>query len=371
MLDITQLGERIRLYRKQKNLTQAELADLLHVTFQAISSWECGNTLPDIENLCRLSGFFGVSIDTMLQKKSTVCEHVMIGVYAVGSRSDFLMVTQSGRILKRFSMPGSNASVIGVEAAFSIFTQGIDICLSETPVAEGVFLSVAGGHVDELTLRLCARYPSLSVQMTGVSYPVFSCAKGNLALICDTGSSLVKKDGDRMISVGGWGYVFGDPGSAYNLGREAIRIAMAYEDGIGGSPFLYSMMKSKLGVSRIRGAFSNATVAQIARQADFLMEAYVANDPEAERALHAEMKTLAEQISMISPNGDSLICCGDMIERYHEQLLPILRQYVAENIFFVFPEIPPVFGSCVEAFRRFGVEMGTRFKENFIEEYNG
>ena len=126
MLDITQLGERIRLYRKQKNLTQAELADLLHVTFQAISSWECGNTLPDIENLCRLSGFFCVSIDTMLQKKSTVCEHVMIGVYAVGSRSDFLMVTQSGRILKRFSMPGSNASVIGVEAAFSIFTQGID-----------------------------------------------------------------------------------------------------------------------------------------------------------------------------------------------------------------------------------------------------
>ena len=49
--------------------TQTDLADRIFVSFQAISSWECGSTLPDVENLCNLAKVFKVSVDELLQKK--------------------------------------------------------------------------------------------------------------------------------------------------------------------------------------------------------------------------------------------------------------------------------------------------------------
>ena len=52
--DLKTLGQRIRLYRHRAGLTQATLAEGLNVSYQAVSGWENGLTLPDIENLCNL-----------------------------------------------------------------------------------------------------------------------------------------------------------------------------------------------------------------------------------------------------------------------------------------------------------------------------
>lgn len=61
--------------RKKAELTQNELADKLHVTRQAVSRWERGETVPEVETLHALSGFFGVSINTLLGSPRTlVCQ---------------------------------------------------------------------------------------------------------------------------------------------------------------------------------------------------------------------------------------------------------------------------------------------------------
>jgi len=52
--------------RKQQRLTQQALAEKLNLTFQAISKWETGQSLPDLEQLTRLAGLLGVSTDTLL-----------------------------------------------------------------------------------------------------------------------------------------------------------------------------------------------------------------------------------------------------------------------------------------------------------------
>ena len=373
MLDTTQLGERIRTYRLQNGLTQSSLAEMLHVSFQAISSWECGNTLPDIENLCQLSRIFGVSLDTMLQKKSIVDEATVIGIHGNGSSSEFVLVTRSGRIFKRVSLPGTNASVIGVEAVLSILCHGIDLCLAETPVVQGILLGNSGGHLDELTARLGERYAPIDIRAIGVTTTLFSCTDGDVVLICDEGSGLSIKEGEsRFRGLGGWGYVLGDPCSAYHLGREAIRLAMAYEDSIGGSPMVYSALKKKLGVHKIRGAFSNAPVAQIARQADVLIEAYLANDKAAERALCAEAKELAGQISAACriAGGNRVIVSGAMIDRYHKLLLPLLQRYVGKDVQFILPDVPPVCGTCLDAFHCYGIVPDECFTERFLQDYS-
>ena len=52
--------------RTQKGLSQAELAEKVFVTRQAVSRWESGETTPNTETLKLLSALFGVSINTLL-----------------------------------------------------------------------------------------------------------------------------------------------------------------------------------------------------------------------------------------------------------------------------------------------------------------
>jgi len=59
--------EKIVELRKQKGLSQEELAEQLGVSRQAVSRWELGQTLPDIPNLLQLCELFGVSVDYLVR----------------------------------------------------------------------------------------------------------------------------------------------------------------------------------------------------------------------------------------------------------------------------------------------------------------
>lgn len=62
------VGRNIARYRKQKNMTQEALAAELHVTRQALSSWERGRTQPDLDALVRLGEALGVSAQVLLEE---------------------------------------------------------------------------------------------------------------------------------------------------------------------------------------------------------------------------------------------------------------------------------------------------------------
>lgn len=59
-------GERLRLLRKERNLTQTELGNKINVTKVSISGYESGNRTPDTDTLQRLADFFEVSTDYLL-----------------------------------------------------------------------------------------------------------------------------------------------------------------------------------------------------------------------------------------------------------------------------------------------------------------
>ena len=65
-LDLPAIGAAIRTRRTGVSLTQAELAERLNVTAQAVSHWERGESLPDITILPDLSCILNCSIDTLL-----------------------------------------------------------------------------------------------------------------------------------------------------------------------------------------------------------------------------------------------------------------------------------------------------------------
>lgn len=59
------LGENIARLRKEKGLTQEELAKELNISYQAVSKWENGISSPDISNIKLIAQLFGVSIDAL------------------------------------------------------------------------------------------------------------------------------------------------------------------------------------------------------------------------------------------------------------------------------------------------------------------
>ena len=64
------IGETICTLRKEKGMTQKELAEALHVTDKAVSKWEQGGSLPDTVTIPYLAEILGVSIETLMQAKS-------------------------------------------------------------------------------------------------------------------------------------------------------------------------------------------------------------------------------------------------------------------------------------------------------------
>lgn len=64
-------GAMIAQLRKDNNMTQAELAEKMGVTDKAVSKWERDLSFPDVSSIPKLAKIFGVSVDTLMQVKSS------------------------------------------------------------------------------------------------------------------------------------------------------------------------------------------------------------------------------------------------------------------------------------------------------------
>lgn len=77
------IGEKIALLRKEKNITQAELAEYLFLAPQTVSRWEVGSGAPEITLLPKIAAFFGVSIDELFGLTSLERADDLVAKYSV------------------------------------------------------------------------------------------------------------------------------------------------------------------------------------------------------------------------------------------------------------------------------------------------
>ena len=65
-------AEKLKTLRKQKGISQEQLAEKIYVSRQAITKWESGNGIPDIENLLAISSLFNESLDSLLSEEKSL-----------------------------------------------------------------------------------------------------------------------------------------------------------------------------------------------------------------------------------------------------------------------------------------------------------
>lgn len=108
MLDGKKISSFISLKRKELNMTQADIANKLKVSFQAVSKWENG-TIPNVEVLVELAKILNVSVDTLLNGGDRITydqTEVDLGHFADLRRKIAAQLTTSDpRVLNRPAMP--------------------------------------------------------------------------------------------------------------------------------------------------------------------------------------------------------------------------------------------------------------------------
>ena len=66
---LNSIGKRIAKARKDADMTQAQVADKLNVSYQAVSLWENDKALPDMYNLLELAKLFEVSVSSLVENR--------------------------------------------------------------------------------------------------------------------------------------------------------------------------------------------------------------------------------------------------------------------------------------------------------------
>ncbi len=153
------INEQIAFLRKQKSLTQEELANALGVTNQAVSKWESAQCCPDIQLLPDLAKIFDVSIDELIGYKSTeglgdICLKIKDHFSALPEKKAFENAYRIAALLHEIaSTDGYKKTVPWKEkdyAADHISSWGLSIC-SEPEGCTGrknnnIFFSLGKGY---------------------------------------------------------------------------------------------------------------------------------------------------------------------------------------------------------------------------------
>ncbi|OUP85666.1 hypothetical protein B5F07_03040 [Lachnoclostridium sp. An169] len=128
-LHMKELKERLREERIAHHYTQASLASHIHVTRQAVSKWENGRAIPDIDMIRKLCRLYGISIDNLIgdgtdertRQPESISETAPEETVNKDGSQTWITETELFLILTLFSLVSCLIPVVGLLVPFGIF----------------------------------------------------------------------------------------------------------------------------------------------------------------------------------------------------------------------------------------------------------
>lgn len=374
------LAHNIKKYRKLQGLTQGELAERLFVTAQNVSKWETGKSVPDLDNLCKLTEVFGVSPDRLLgYTEPGTGEQILAAIDGGGTKTEFVLFTPQGRILKRLILGPGNPNVVGIGQAQALLQAGMDQLLTEGSNIRAVFAGIAGCGLapnrNSLQAFLKKTYPMLQcIVASDVLNVIHASAVTErcIAVICGTGSAVFAKTPDLLQRLGGWGYLWESGCSGYDFGRDALQATLAARDGVGQQTLLQELVEKRLG-GDIRDHIDDLyRLGQdgIASFAPEVFHAYNRQDTVAAEILEKNARHLAKLINTAAGHydcGKDVVIAGGLVSQ-KEILEHCLRGKLLPELRLHFLEKPQICGAAAACCRLLG-EYSADFLDEFYKNY--
>ena len=377
MLNIEFIGNRLKELRKQKGITQSAFAEQMHVSSQAVSNWERGIAPPDLENLLRIAQFFGVLVDDLFRDLS---DRLILGIDGGGTKTEFVVATQSGHVLKQFTKDRSNPNDIGLQKAAQLIGDGIHEAIGEFPSICACFGGLAGASTGSnrkvITEHLQGLFPQLKLDVMTDAENLFSLDdSADMAIISGTGAVVYLKQNGKLLRLGGWGYLLDDGGSAYAIGRDAIAASLAEEEALLPESILSKRLRKRLGVCKTWDAVAQIYAGGkpfIASLAEAVFEAYAEGDEKAIAIIDKNASQMAEHLERgmkIYGAGRNAITGGGIFEHHMDVIAAHMKKYT--DAVLLASDLPPIYGACRKAMRIAELPIGEEFYYNFKNSYGG
>ena len=239
----------------------------------------------------------------------------ILGVDGGGTKTLALLGDLDGNVLARGMSGSSNTNAVGFDVACSALESAISIARRNYPgeiFALCLGLAGAGREKDIERFENWAgqKFPGTRVKVVSDAEILLAIGAPSgpaLALICGTGSIVYGRTvTGELIRTGGWGYLFGDEGSGYAIGIEALRAVMQAYDERGPETLLSELVLARydLGtppalVYKIYGAESPRFL--VATVADLVEQAAEQGDSVAISILEESSQELARAMAAIYP----------------------------------------------------------------------
>lgn len=240
-----------------------------------------------------------------MRKTTKVLPARYLGVDGGGTATAAWVTDERDRVLGRGAAGPSNPVKVGLPRAKREILAAAQQALSAASKVDlyAACVGLAGADrsqvSDPLLLWLRTEIPAQTHLLTTDAAITLEAALGRapgVVVIAGTGSIACGRDREgRMMRAGGWGSIFGDEGSAYDLGRRGVNAALRALDGVGPRTRLVQDIASSLGLGQISDIVGmNLEPQQVAALAPLVTEAERKDDAAASQIVFEGGRELAQ-----------------------------------------------------------------------------
>ena len=355
--------------RKEKGLTQKELADILGYSEKTVSKWECGACIPDIEVLFDLSKVFQTNVESLFMEKSLY----FLGIDGGGTKTDLALSDISGNIVRTYKTDSCNPIDIGLDEAKRILKNAIFEICKDIPFSNVYcFAGIAGGTTADMQKGLkdfFAEFNFRDFLNDSDNKNIIASGIGDedgMTVIMGTGVCVYTQINKIHSRIAGWGYLIDNGGSGYNLGRDALNAYFCAYDKTGPETLLSAEIEKIYpgGVQSVMGYIYDIGKKAVASFAPAVFRAFEKGDKLAEVILK---RNLDEVVNLIKTAGESfensripIVLAGGLTSQ--NIVIDYLKNALSEDKRFDIKVLDksPVHGA---------VKLALNLKENEVENY--